>query len=290
MSAQSGFLKFEVNAPDSFYVIADDDLSERILIASGDSISLEAGDHTITLVSYYFDDIFLAATVKPNATTLIRQELSTFRIDHNSSWKYLVNDRNVLINTDNESVIYINDEKVGTSASVLLLDPGSYDLRIEHPEEGSLKKKIEIGYAEGISVSRYNINPIKFNPALKILPGAGYLLNGQNQRAIGTYLGLTGLAIAWVSTNNKYKEAKSEYDFYGDYITVSAQHLSNLKRNRDLTRIGFFGLYLLTTIDSFRKPKDGYPGKKIEFDLSAHTFSTSTTTYPEVTFTYRFGN
>ena len=259
-----------------------------MLIASGDSVLLPVGQQKVTLVSYYLDDLFLYPVIEANKTTLIKQEFSTFRIDHHSSWRYLKSEMNLIIQTDTESTIYIDDEEIGRSASVLLLDPGVYQLRIEHPTEGSLKQKLAVNYAEGTSVSRYNVNPIKFNPALKILPGAGYLLNGQNQRAIGTYLGLAGLGYALLSTTQKYNEGKNEYDFYGDYITISEKHLNTLKRNRDLSRYGLLGFYLLTTLDGFRKPKNGYPGKTVEFDFTANTFST--TTYPEITFTYRFGD
>ncbi len=288
VSAQTGYVRFEVNVPGTFYVVPDNDFHQSRLITSGDSVSVPTGEHTITMISHYFDDIFRDVFVEEGKTTLVKEQISTFRIDHNSSWKYLMNETNVIIQTDDESVIYIDDQEVGLSQASLLLNPGTYKLRIEHPDEGSLKDKIEIGYAEGLSYARYNVNPIKFNPAMKILPGAGYLINGQNQRAIGTYLVLAGLGFSWYSTTQKYNDAKSEYDFYGDYITVSKQHLTNLKRNRDLSRLGFFGFYLLTTIDSFRKPKNGYPGKKVDFDLSAN--SVSSITYPEVTFTYRFTN
>ena len=249
-SKMTGKLYFDVNLPEPFYVVLNDDLINAQKISPGDTLSLPSGLYDITLISYFIDDEYFEQYVDANSITRIHRNYQKFRILHRSTFTQLENRANLAIKTDPGAEIFIDGEKVGIENSSLLLNPGKYTVKSVHPELGTITNKVKISYAETELLNRYHTNQSTRSPGLYFLPAGGYIITEQTNKVIFTYLTLSALGVSYFTIDNKLRESDYIYDH------------DRLRTLQKASLYTFGAVYLLTTIDGLRKPKGGYPGKE----------------------------
>ncbi len=280
-----GWVEFETSTTDSFFVIIDDDFESKRLITPELRIPVEPGTHKLSLIFRDYDDIFKEVSITSGETETVKFEPSKEEYRPYTSFNYLRFNKNVIVQTDRHSVIYIDGNKVDTAYSELLLSPGSHNLLIRHKDYGTLKKKLNVGYGSGISVTRYNENPEGPPTFDRFLPGVAYLSKKEYVKASITYAALAGLTTGFVLTNREYYNAKH---YPSGTIVQQKDREESLSRKRAIYGAAIVAVYLYSTFDGLRKPKEGYLGKPVEFEFAGNMFDSQI--YPELTLTYRFKN
>lgn len=280
-----GWLEFETSATDSFFVVIDDDFENKRMITAELRVPVEAGDHKVALIFREYDDMFRNVSITQGETETLTFEPSKEEYRPYTSWNYLKFNKNVIVKTDRHSVIYIDGNKVDTAYTEQLLSPGEHDLRVWHKDFGVLKKKLNVDYGSGISLTRYNENPAGPTTFDYYLPGVAYLNKKEYVKASITYAALAGLTTGFILTNREYLDAKH---YPSGTIVQQKNKEERLSRNRTIYAAGIIAVYLYSTFDGLRKPKEGYLGKPVEFEFAGNTFDSQL--YPELTLTYRFRN
>ena len=246
-------LELHVNLPDSFYVLLNNEVTNAQKVAPGQAFSVPTGLRQITIVSQYIDDYTFYHQVKPNQLNTYHHTFETFRLGYKSSYQQIISNQNLVIKTDSAATIYLDGKEIGNGTANLLLNPGQYQLKSVHPEFGSFTRNVRVRAAETEIVHRYNEYQSDKSPGLFILPGGGYIVTEQDQKLILTYLTMAGLGASYLTIEQKLNKDPSEY-------------LYNHSKMRSLQKTALLtmgAVYLITTIDGFRKPKGGYPGGKI---------------------------
>lgn len=280
-----GWVEFETSSTDSFFVVIDDNFESKRLITGELRIPMEPGSHKLSLIFKDYDDLFRVVDVSSGETKAVKFEPSKEKYRPITSWNYLKFNKNVIVKTDRHSVIYIDGNKVDTAYSELLLSPGSHNLLIRNKDHGTLKKKLDVGYGSGVSVTRYNENPEGPPTFDRFLPGVAYLNKKEYVKASITYAALAGLATGFILTNREYYDSKH---YPTGTIVQQKDREERLSRTRAIYGAGIIAVYLYSTFDGLRKPKEGYQGRPVEFEFAGNSFDSQI--YPELTVTYRFGN
>ena len=255
--ADSGKVYFDVNLPEPFYLVINSNLVDAQLVTPGDTLTLPVDNYHFIIVSRYVDDFDIYAFIEKDKVESFTHTFETFRVDHNSTFRQLNSHTNLFVNTDPASAIYVNGKESGTGQLSTLLNPGRYTIKTVHPEAGSLTKSVTIGLAETEVINRFNINQKTDNMGYYMLPAGGYLLTEQMDKAILTYVILGGLAGLYFSLDKKMRNDPLQYKW---------DH-SKLKNLQKTSIAAFVGVYVLTTFDGLRKPREGFPGKEIEMNF-----------------------
>jgi hypothetical protein len=291
---------------EEFYIVVDRDFENAHLVNRGDSVKVNPGDRHITLVWRTINDHQFTTDVEAGET-IERSVYHSFPTHPRSSFHTIASQTNLLITTDENSTVYINDRRSGKHLVKTLLNPGNYQLRIEHPELGTLKKEVKVNSLNVTEVARFNENPSKLSFATKLLPGAEYIASRRYKRAIFTYVGLGLLTANLIRQNQLYSDKLDEYneweELYQDAKTTEdaityrrnammvRDNLDEIGTNYNITLLITAGIYIISTLDALRKPKSGYKGKSnftkiTTFTLSAR--SSINSIYPELTLKYQF--
>lgn len=147
------------------------------------------------------------------------------------------------------------------------------------PTNGTVKETVTIDINDQINLARFNKEQRSTPTFVKLLPGAGYISNGQNVQAKRTYISFALLAGSYFGLNYFYNKKSADFDFqYEQYLqtsnfqdavyyrNASEQTLEELDLiNKSITAIGVTSLavYLFTTLRGFQKPSGGYRGKPL---------------------------
>lgn len=275
---------------EEFYLVVDNDYLNSYHFASGDSILLPIGRHELRMIWRNIDDYVSYIEIRKDQTAVKHVTFTSFKTSPNTSYQIIESQQNVSIQTDPNSSIYIDGQFKGTQYSELFLNPGKYELYIESPEYGSLTKTLSVGYTEYTYIAQYNqnINPIPTYQ--KLIPGASYLSTRQYTKATVTYLGLIALTGTALYFNSNYNSKADLFEKQSQRyleannpqlaIALRLQAQNTLKEMETLnTRItwltiGAVAWYGITTIDGFRKPKEGYKGAiTLRPNLAYHNYS-----------------
>ncbi|MEQ8523398.1 PEGA domain-containing protein [Gracilimonas sp.] len=280
---------------DEYYVVIDKDFENAHLVNRGDSLQVEPGVRHITVVWKTIHDQSFTTRAKTGKTNEIRV-YHTFPSYPRSSHETIARQTNLFIATDENSDVYINGEYSGKHLVKTLLNPGTHQLRIEHPDFGVLEKRVEVNSQNITKVARFNENPSTLPFAMKLLPGAEYIASRRYKRATITYLGLGLLTANLIRQDMAYSKKLSKYNelevLYQNAQTseeaiihrrnaLSAKNkLDQISNNFNLTLLISGGLYLISTLDAFRKPKSGYrhPSNFFGADMTLTTSSVASKT------------
>ena len=298
-----GWLKLITNI-EQFYLILDNNYEYVYEFSTGDSVLVDAGVHRILIVGENFSDYKSTWRIQPDTTTT--KKINFYLSEYpQTSYQIIKNRRNVAISTDENSDIFVDSKLVGTNYTEILLNPGLHRLEIKHPEYGNLKTSFMVGSQSLVEIGRYNQDPTPTPAILKILPGASYLANQQYLKAGITYVGLIGLSSLAVQYNNKYEDLDTEYQrYYTQYLTASSpenairfrefslntlDEMEQTNTKLTLSVVGIAAVYLVSTIDGFRKPKSGYKGPSFYVpDFTVATNPITGESYPTLSFSKSF--
>lgn len=253
----SGYVHLQFNLPESYFLVIDDNFQSARLVQPKDRIAASVGYRKFTLVSKFIDDYTFHLTVKEGLESTYNYTFEKFRIDHASTYNELINQENLVIYTDSLSTIYLNDKQIGLGHSSSLVNPGWHTIRSVHPKSGSFTRHVKIEYAETKFIESYNASRKIDNPLFYLLPGSGYIINEQKDKALATYFSMGGLLVSYFSLDYKIRDDQRQYDY----------NHSNLDRLKKASLVGLIATYLFTTIDGYRKPKGGFPGNSVDLNL-----------------------
>lgn len=260
---------------EQYYVVVDQDFEHPYLINKGDSVQVNPGVRHITVVWKTINDHKFTINAKAGETNK-RYIYHSSPNYPRSSYQTIVSQTNLFITTDENSTVYINGEKSGKHIVQTIVKPGTHLLRIEHPEYGTLKKHVQVNNLNVTEVARFNENPNKGKHFQRIIPGVGYLLNGQYVHASVTYATLLGAASAALISNHRYHKKEdlfhqqnaeylaanslTEATKYRQEALSTLNEMDNLNKKITAYSVGIAGIYIFSTIQGFLKPKSGYPG------------------------------
>jgi len=270
-----GFVKFDYNLDDIF-IIVDDELSSAFKYDPELLIRLEEGERKITVVHKDINDFSYRIDVYADSTTVSKVNIQTFTRNPKSSYAVLNEGRNIVINTEPEGQIYIDEELIGTGTTSSILSPGKYELMILHPEHGVLKTSLNASQYKIQEFSRFNQNHNPPSTFQRFIPGFSYLNTKRYMRAALTYISLGTVAYLALDNNSSFNDLNRKFDEYQfNYLNaesfvesernriaaLNTLHEMEVKRDRlTYSLIGFGIVYAISSIDGLRKPKGGYKG------------------------------
>lgn len=271
--AQVGYIEVTTNL-ESYYLVVNSDYENVTLRSKNERVEVPVGETEIRLIWEGINDFVNTYIIQENQVFEIRPILDFDDTPKNSSLAIVRDYRNLNIYTDDESDIYLNGTYLGTGHVSGMLNPGSYQLNMVHPEFGSLKKQLNIYPVKFHEEFRFNDNPSHIGNALKIIPGVGYFSNGEHGKSIGTWMGMAFFGLnLWIQQRNynlEYDRYKNLVDRYQSNSLQSnfpilraeiKEKINILDRrktqvNASILATGLF--YAYTTYRGFRKPTEGF--------------------------------
>lgn len=279
-----------------YYVVIDQDFEHPHLINRGDSIKVAPGSRHITIVWETVNDKTFTINAKAGKT-IDRQIFHAFPTNPRSSYKTIVSQTNLIITTDPNSSIYMDGKYLGKGDAQVLRKPGAYKLLIKHPTFGSLKKKISVNTFHVKYIERYNRDPEPGIEVFNFIPAGGYIQNRQSIKTAITYVSFGAGITALIYLNNSYKKHDNNrmefIDQYSEASTIKDAVFFRIMAEREIEEIeqinntmknigiGMIALYVLTTLDGMRKPRDGYKKtSNLNTKFSLQSLQTNGNIYP----------
>ncbi|MCP9290476.1 PEGA domain-containing protein [Gracilimonas sediminicola] len=260
------------------------------LIKRGDSVRINPGKSHITVVWRTINDHSFTINAKPGET-VGRQIVHTFPPYPKTSYKAIIGEPNLTIITDPNSSIYFDGEYVGEHIAKVVALTGKHKLVIKHPEFGSLTKRIDTKIYEQTHIERYNKSPSDLSFATQLLPGAAYVSKKQNYRAGVTYGLLAGLSIqlfrqqkAYTNKKNEFSNWKQLYNRsqtteelieYREKAEKAQRNLDKISEKFNAYLLGLGAVYIISTLDGIRKPRQGYKHNSNNFYANASVSAVS---------------
>ena len=255
------YLKFTSNT-DSLFVQTMASPKKTYRIANGDSILIEPGYRFIRLSHQFGNEYSVTKKFEEGQTTVINYvfELNGPTVatltDNFAAKAYY--GANLIVVSDEDSEIYIDEKYEGTGAANLFIEPGILDLTIKNPKTGISKRKIEHLPTENARVISAYTKPHKGTAfALGVLPGASQMYKRQKLKSAlmaGGFVAISALAIKshlnhqseldeYSRVNELYRNTTDEQQAleYGDFLEQQEQKLSDLNKRRTL----FWGITAL---------------------------------------------
>ncbi len=272
-NAEFGYFKLITNVSNS-YVIVDNKLDRIFELSRIDSIKLDPGKHHFFIIVKDAPDLETELVIEPGSTKKYFRNIVSFSKTNKSSYDRFKIGYNFTFITDPNSVIYLNDEKVGMGDYSGFLMNGKNSIRAVHPELGELKKNITITSYENSFLQRYNTKPKLLSTGYKWLPSVAYFAKGEKTKGAITLAGLgaafTGIILQRNHFNDnklKFDEATRNYNNSSNVFDVRKYSEEVVKyqdamdsNNKNITLIAIAGalVYGVSTLDGIRKPKQGY--------------------------------
>tara|TARA_R110000868_G_scaffold378658_7_gene644213 strand:+ start:8083 stop:9111 length:1029 start_codon:yes stop_codon:yes gene_type:complete len=278
-----GIVILEFNT-DSALAVVNNQYQEPLFVKNGDSIKVKTGNTSIKLSvihDYIFEKIFNVI------------EDSIYNISHDFEFlpltKKVLNgnlaarqffNANLLVITDEESDIYLNDELVGREFAYLDAPTGTNSIQAK---SSTSYQSLYISNRSRISNSAYYFRIVEryikpkesTSKALAFLPGFSQAYKYQGNKAslirisMGTtFLSLSTFSIKYRLDKNKYDDlldrynnsvSNSEVTALGDQLVKKEKSLHNAALIRNISLYALSGIYIYNVLDGlFNKPKSGY--------------------------------
>jgi len=275
---KTGFIKIITNL-DTLFVVFDNNFSSPQPVKSQSVFELSVGTHEILLLHKDIDDFKTKIKVYPDSSidyvNAVFKRVPLSKSDLlNSSYPRVLHNANVVILSDDDSKIFIDNQFVGTGQIKTILPNGKHEVRTVHSTEGATSEEIFL------SDNRLNVQEM-YNkvPQLRywigsLLPCGGQFMKNQPIKG-GLLLSLTaGLFTAsiinqshFVKDNNEYQRTLKNYK--EAIIESEAQRLGNIAQSQlnltkqDVSRRNIFLItgtlvYLYSLLDSFLTPPETF--------------------------------
>lgn len=250
-----------------------------LLVPPDTVLALLPGRYEIKLAGKQRFDHLVKVTIKSGETT---RELVVMKIafgeDYmaHSAYPAVHEQANLAVITDAESAIYIDGVYQGQGVVKQAVEPGIYELRVEHPTAGVARGVVSISSAPlRLKVVELYSKPEQSTAfVLSVLPGLAQVYKDQPRRA-ALALGLTaaGAGLAYTQHRTYQQEAELYADMQTRYRQASEEQLAlqlgdeaevqfektrQAAQRRDIAFGIAAGIYALTLIDSWLPPRYGY--------------------------------
>lgn len=292
-STSYGSIKFDLNV-DEALLIHNNQFDEARIIKNGETISVKTGRTSIKLSivqDYLFEEQFV---LKKDSFVVISHEFELNPItkevlQNNYAARYYLN-ANVLLITDNESEILLEDKKIGSSYSFHDAEIGNqaFKARLLNKNGNVIqtKKTTFLNSNHTFKIVENYIKPIKQRSKfLSVFPGSSQHYKHHDIKSIIIRTGMA-LTIASTSTyellyrknNREYERVLAQYQestnmneatTLGNELGQLNSKLQDNARMRNLSLLATISIYGYNILDGlFSKPKYGYREvKPIQFYL-----------------------
>ncbi len=261
---------------DDFYVVVDGNYNNEFHLSSGDSIQLETGIHQISMIAEKINDNVFNVTINPGETTTRFKNfhISRFFKATSSSYPRFKWNANLIVMSDKNADIFVDDTYVGTGLQGLLLDKGNYSISVK---SDSYEKTITYSnYDKNLNVLNLHTLPTKKKAyAYSLIPGASQFYKQDYLKGVIFSVGFSALLVTSISYNHKLNQAnKDSEQLLQNYRTATDvslinQYASELEKrmgdsqtyadNTNMAMIATGGFYLLNILDAvLLQPRRGY--------------------------------
>ncbi|HKK45148.1 MAG TPA: hypothetical protein VJ964_06470 [Balneolaceae bacterium] len=276
-STSYGWLSFQTNI-DTFQVVVDQNYANPVSI-QGDSMRIETGEHALILVHPKYQDINTEITIKPNSrSAIVADFLNKIEGDSSlSSYKRITEGLpyNITINTDENSLIVIDDSTYGKGYLQTDIGPYKHEIKIKNPTARDRSKEIYINPSGKQKLTLFTKPRRSVALLLGFVPAASQWY--KNEKIKGTVL--TTLAVAttyftllkarsYLRLNNEYDEMLKTYPgitgeqkalHYGNLVEEKYHEVKKTAKIRDISLAVLISIYAYNIADTiFHTPKSGY--------------------------------
>lgn len=265
-------------APDSFYLVIDQDFEMIRYHAKTDTISVSAGEHRLTIIEADSKDAVLSVDLLPGDTLNRAVSLSPIRnpkeqIRH-SAIPVIENGANLYVITDSDTDIYIDNVQVSSGEAMALTTDSIIVVETRHPMMGTLRKEI-LPRPDRMTVLELFHRPNRSTAMTRsLIPGVGQFYKREPVKALvaaGLVVGSIGygvkLAVDAHDLNEDYKLLSRKY--YGTPNEILAVEYGaethdayvrarNVAKRRNLVLGAAAGFYLLSIVDAAIAPRGGF--------------------------------
>lgn len=299
-TVKTGTIKFNTKA-DTIFIYVDKNYDRLVTLTTNKKLSLNVGEHWFFVFGKNFPEHEYFINIKEDKTiTLALPPLRKFHdwwSSSRSAYASLRWNANLVIETDRETSVWIDNELIGNGFIKQTLPAGTYrvSFRRTHREK---RKSIFV------TVRKHRLSYIKyfFLPSATVAkdyafwPGASQLYKHQYLKGSALMLTTALAAVLGVSSNSKFLSRKQEYyRVRKNYLVTSDEHLAleygnrldelnnstkKYQRRRNLFLITTGVLYVLNIYDAFQRPRSGYrrsdilnPFKDFRISLSDNNLS-----------------
>lgn len=276
-------------APDSFYLVIEQDFEAIRYYAKTDTVSVPAGDRHLTIIEADSKDAVIRVNLIPGDTLKQAVSLSPLRnpkerIRHSAN-PVIDHDANLYIITDSDTHIYLDGERASLGELVTMSLDSTIVVEARHSELGSRRKRVSPRPDRMAVLELFHRPDRSTAMKMSLLPGGGHLYKRQSVRAVaaaGLIVGTLGygikLAVDAHGLNKEYKLLSLQY--YGtpnELIAVElgdeTMHMYNRARDvstrRNVVLGTAAGLYILSIIDAAIAPRGGFrPTNEKQIDWS----------------------
>lgn len=278
----TGYLKVDANWEiDSLFVVVDNQFEKAPFIANGDSIALPAGRRRITLSTETTVDRTFYRNVEVGQTTVLEVGLVRERNREvylrRSSYPVLRSGINLVVVTDPDSEIIVDDVSRGQGIVKLEMNEALHLIQARHSEAGQRERRVTVQmHPPRLTwVEMYNKPSRKEVRRRSLVPGRAQFYKRQTLKgfvlASGfalTMIGGTYQHISFLIHNREYEQLRDEY--YKATEEVEALRLGNQTEHhfnaaRDAARwrnvlvAVAVGTYLYSLFDGvLNRPPGGY--------------------------------
>ncbi len=266
---------------DKGFVVIDDNFKNCIEIEKRDTLTVPANIKSMTFIQKDFKDITVNQALTAGDTTqnsVVSAFLST-NTDRKkySSYARCFWDANIIVLTDYDSKIKINDQGFGSENIRLSLTKGSYILNIEN---GNTTLKKEFTVSDDLQIINSYLRPSKSQVFKRsFIPGYAQITKRENFKGfifIGISSALTiSTALSVINSEkekNKYEDLRNEYRLSQDpnrileIISESNQALDEIEKSDKIRNYSLLGLglvYTLNIFDGIKPPKIGFRSDRL---------------------------
>lgn len=262
---------------ENFHLVIDDRFQDALEVHAGDTIAVTPGTHRFRVVNRrIYDEEFILNM--PGNTIVEKQVVfqQFYEKVDQSSAKRIKLGGNIEVSTDNKTRIYIDGQYSGRGYAVIDTTLDTYKITLKHPEHGTITQKVELAFPfEVKTVERYHIKQVDLSLFDHAVPALGHIKQGRFKRGLGFTALLAAAATSALIINSSYNDVNSnlqatiaEYNQTTDTETAirlrrqADRQFANAKDKQQLRNRLLFataGVYAISILDTFLKPRNGYP-------------------------------
>jgi hypothetical protein len=295
-SLSLGRVSFQFNT-DSALAIINNKFQNAFTVYPGDTINVETGLTSVKLSvihDHLYEKVF---SLKKDSLISINHDfknlpLTKGLLNGNHAARKFFN-ANLLVISDEESEIYLNDQLVGKNFVYLNAPTTKNTIMVQNPE---VYQSLFIQNISTISTSDYSFRVVEnyirpqesTSKRLAFFPGFSQAYKYQGTKAILIRIGMGASLLGLTTFEAKYRIDRKEYDnlldrynnsisilevtALGDQLHEKEQSLRTSSRIRNTSLFALAGIYVFNVLDGFfTKPKTGYRNEKpLNFYLSTN--------------------
>lgn len=284
---QHGYLK--INLPtqsfsllDSFYVVIDEKYEDFEKLSKFDSLLIPIGLRSVTIITEHYEDARFKVKITEGKTTVksisLARSNDPIYILINSSYLWIKSGINVVIYTDDDSDVLIDNKLIGHGIVKMDLPSGQYEVITRHKLAGNSRRFITINSKKLKKLIMYNRPEKTKSQLFSLFPGASQVYKKENTKG-SVIFGLTSVSLilaayyqtSYINNNDLYKQYWFWYkisiteeleNFYRGKAQNHYESAQNAVKMRNIFLYTALGIYVFNIIDAlWKKPDGGYRPK-----------------------------